>query len=73
MKLSACKENSLVKISSLPDELFDDALQHGLCPGECIRVLRNKPGVPLLLRIRGTKYGLRKAEASQILVEEVEK
>jgi len=51
----------------------DKLTQHGLYPGDCVRVLRAAPlGGPLLVDVNGREIALGRGIAQKILVEEVE-
>ncbi len=73
MKLTECSEKSIVIIEEIPEGLIDEASQQGLCIGESIILKRKRLGLPLLIEVRGTQYGLRKDQASKILVKQVQK
>ncbi len=51
----------------------DKLTQHGLYPGDCVRVLRTAPlGGPLLVDVNGREIALGRGIAQKILVEEYE-
>ena len=51
--------------------LTDKLTQHGLYPGDCVRVLRTAPlGGPLLVDVHGREIALGRGIAKKILVEE---
>ena len=53
--------------------LEDKLTQHGLYPGDCVRVLRAAPmGGPLLVDVHGREIALGRGIAEKILVEESE-
>ncbi len=53
--------------------LEDKLTQHGLYPGDCVRVLRAAPmGGPLLVDVHGREIALGRGIAKKILVEESE-
>ena len=50
--------------------LEDKLTQHGLYPGDCVRVLRTAPlGGPLLIDVHGREIALGRGVARKILVE----
>lgn len=55
------------------ENLRDKLTQHGLYPGDCIRVLRAAPlGGPLLVDVNGREIALGRGVAQKIWVEEFE-
>ena len=51
--------------------LEDKLTQHGLYPGDCVRVLREAPlGGPLLVDVHGREIALGRGVADKIFVEE---
>ena len=51
--------------------LEDKLTQHGLYPGDCVRVLRAAPlGGPLLVDVHGREIALGRGVAGKIFVEE---
>ena len=53
--------------------LADKLTQHGLYPGDCVRVLRTAPmGGPLLVDVHGREIALGRGIAKKIVVEESE-
>lgn len=53
--------------------LRDKLTQHGLYPGDCVRVVRTAPlGGPLLVDVHGREIALGRGIAQKILVEETE-
>ena len=53
--------------------LEDKLTQHGLYPGDCVRVLRAAPmGGPLLVDVHGREIALGRGIAGKIFVEESE-
>ena len=51
--------------------LEDKLTQHGLYPGDCVRVLREAPlGGPLLVDVHGREIALGRGVAGKIFVEE---
>jgi len=62
-----------VRILSLEggEGLRDKLTQHGLYPGDCVRVLRTAPlGGPLLIDVQGREIALGRGICKKILVEE---
>ena len=73
MVLLDVKTGSSVRILSLEGGagLQDKLTQHGLYPGDCVRVLRTAPmGGPLLVDVQGREIALGRGVARKILVEE---
>lgn len=55
------------------ENVRDKLTQHGLYPGDCVRVLRTAPlGGPLLVDVNGREIALGRGIAQKILVEETE-
>lgn len=55
------------------ENLRDKLTQHGLYPGDCIRVLRAAPlGGPILVDVNGREIALGRGVAQKIFVEEFE-
>ncbi len=51
--------------------LEDKLTQHGLYPGDCVRVLRTAPmGGPLLVDVHGREIALGRGVAEKIMVED---
>ena len=74
MVLLDVKHGSLVRISRLEGgaNMRDKLTQHGLYPGDCIRVLRAAPlGGPLLVDVNGREIALGRGVAQKIVVEEL--
>lgn len=75
MVLLDVQHGSLVRISRLEGgtNMRDKLTQHGLYPGDCVRVLRAAPlGGPLLVDVNGREIALGRGVAQKIVVEELE-
>jgi ferrous iron transport protein A len=75
MVLLDVQKGDWVRILSLQggQGLEDKLTQHGLYPGDCVRVLRAAPlGGPLLVDVHGREIALGRGIAQKILVEEAE-
>ena len=54
------------------DDLAERLMELGCLPGEIVRMIRKAPlGDPLIISIGGTELSLRKAEASTVIIAEV--
>ena len=75
MVLLDVKKGDLVRILRLSggSNLEDKLTQHGIYPGDCIRVLREAPlGGPILVDVRGREIALGRGVAQKIFVEDKE-
>ena len=72
MVLLDVKQGDWVRVLRLDggEHLHDKLTQHGLYPGDCVRVLRTAPlGGPLLVDVNGREIALGRGVAQKILVE----
>ena len=75
MVLLDVKKGDLVRVLRLDggSGLEDKLTQHGIYPGDCIRVLREAPlGGPLLVDVHGREIALGRGVAKKIFVEDKE-
>ena len=75
MVLLDAKIGALVRILRLDGGagLEDKLTQHGIYPGDCVRVLREAPlGGPLLVDVHGREIALGRGVAKKIFVEDKE-
>ncbi|MCP4139397.1 MAG: ferrous iron transport protein A [Chloroflexi bacterium] len=75
MLLSDVKKGDLVRVLRLGggSGLEDKLTQHGIYPGDCIRVLREAPmGGPILVDVHGREIALGRGVAKKIFVEDKE-
>lgn len=75
MVLLDVKRGDWVRVVSLQggENLRDKLTQHGLYPGDCVRVVRTAPlGGPLLVDVHGREIALGRGIAEKIVVEEYE-
>ena len=73
MVLLDVKKGDLVRILRLDGGtgLEDKLTQHGIYPGDCVRVLREAPmGGPLLVDVHGREIALGRGVAKKIFVDE---
>ena len=75
MVLLNAKKGDWVRILRLEGGagLEDKLTQHGIYPGDCVRVLREAPmGGPLLVDVHGREIALGRGVAKKIFVEDKE-
>ncbi len=75
MVLLDAKQGDWVRVLRLDggENVRDKLTQHGLYPGDCVRVLRTAPlGGPLLVDVNGREIALGRGIAQKIFVEETE-
>lgn len=73
MTLLEVKQGDWVRVLRLDggSSLRDKLTQHGLFPGDCVRVLRTAPmGGPVLVDVHGREIALGRGIAQKVIVEE---
>jgi Fe2+ transport system protein FeoA len=69
MLLSNTPSNTLVIITEVSNNKNSHLLQHGITPGQNIRVISNYPSQPMLIEVRNTYLALDAFYTNHIKVE----
>ncbi|WP_423822800.1 FeoA family protein [Salinisphaera sp. SPP-AMP-43] len=79
MQLSELAKRCPARVTAIRDEHPDDAIAQrlrdlGFVPGETVEIVARAPfgGDPILVRIGGTRFALRRSEAARIAVDTLE-